>query len=605
LRRAALLTALLVVVAGFTAEAVASVVAGRKSPELDVWVMSMGLVGGLALFLYGMELMADAMKALAADRLKDILARLTTNRFLGALTGAVVTAIIQSSSVTTVLVVGFITAGILSLSQAVGVIFGANIGSTFTAQLIAFKVTKLALLMIALGFGMLFISGRDRLKQYGGMLMGLGLVFFGMGLMSDSMRPLRSYEPFLNLMAHMETAALGILVAAVFTGLIQSSAATTGVVIAMAGQGLITLNAGIALVFGANIGTCVTAILASLGKPREAVRASAAHVLFNVLGVVLWVWFIDPFARLVVAVSPSDPTLAGAAKLAAETPRQVANAHSIFNVVNTLLFLPFATQFARLVEYLIPTGDEPEDVATGAPSEWTTMHLDADLLAVPSIALDQTRYEILRLSRMIRSGLEGLLPAFKANDRTAVAAMLDQEAEIDFVGEQIDDYLVQISRRNLNQEQSEIAVQLTEVTTSLERIGELFKRDLHPLANRKIEAKIPFSEGGEAELQAYWDAVVRNYDKAVEAFADKDTELAREVVRAKPDIAELQQAYRATQYEGLGASDAQTVAASEIHLDLADLVRRIYTYSEAVAYTMLEGFLDKRKKLRTPETQAA
>jgi phosphate:Na+ symporter len=407
------------------------------------------------------------------------------------------------------------------------------------------------------------------------------------------------------MMAHMETAALGILVAAVFTGLIQSSAATTGVVIAMAGQGLISLNGGIALVFGANVGTCVTAILASLGKPRDAVRASAAHVLFNILGVLLWVWFIDPFARLVVAVSPSDPTLTGAAKLAAETPRQIANAHSIFNVVNTLLFLPFATQFARLVEYLIPAADEPEVVATGAPSEWATLHLDADLLTVPSIALEQTRYEILRLSGMIRTGMTGLLPAFEANDREAADAMLEQEAEIDFVGEKIDQYLIQISRRSLNQEQSEMAVQLTEVTTSLERIGELFKRDLHPLVSKKIEAAVSFSDRGREELQAFWDAVVANYDDAVKAFEDKDTQLARAVVRAKPGVAEMQQNYRATQYEGLSASDAQTVASSEIHLDLADYVRRIHMYSEAVAYTMLEGFLDRRNKQRAPEPRDA
>ena len=205
---------------------------------------------------------------------------------------------------TTVLVVGFITAGLMSMSQSVGVIMGANIGTTITAQIVAFKVTKAALLMIGVGFCMLFMSKSERTKQYGAMLMGLGLVFFGMSVMSDAMKPLRSFQPFLDLMIQMENPIIGILIAAAFTGLIQSSSATTGIVIVMASQGFITLPAGIALAFGANIGTCVTAMLASIGKPREAVRAAVVHVFFNVAGVLLWIMFIPQLAEVVTASRP-------------------------------------------------------------------------------------------------------------------------------------------------------------------------------------------------------------------------------------------------------------------------------------------------------------
>ena len=243
--------------------------AAADSQEMAWGSMAMQLFGGLAIFLFGMEQMADALKAVAGERMKVILAKLTTNRFMGAITGAFVTAVIQSSSVTTVLVVGFITAGLMSMAQSIGVIMGANIGTTITAQIVAFKVTKAALLMVAVGFGMLFFSKQDKIKHYGAMLMGLGLVFFGMSVMSDAMKPLRSYQPFLDLMVTMENPLVGILVAAAFTGLIQSSSATTGIVIVMATQGFITLPAGIALAFGANVGTCVTALLASIGKPRE------------------------------------------------------------------------------------------------------------------------------------------------------------------------------------------------------------------------------------------------------------------------------------------------------------------------------------------------
>ncbi|HOG04168.1 MAG TPA: Na/Pi symporter, partial [Accumulibacter sp.] len=234
-------------------------------------MMTVELLGGLAIFLFGMLQMEEGLKAVAGERMKGILAKLTVNRFMGVGTGALVTAVIQSSSVTTVLVVGFISAGLMTLSQSVGVIMGANIGTTITAQIVAFKITKAALGMIAVGFAMLFIARSDRTKHYGEMLMGLGMVFFGMHVMSEAMEPLRSYQPFLDLMKSMDNPLVGVLIATAFTALIQSSSASTGIVIVMAGQGFISLQAGIALAFGANIGTCATALLAVIGKPREAV----------------------------------------------------------------------------------------------------------------------------------------------------------------------------------------------------------------------------------------------------------------------------------------------------------------------------------------------
>ena len=210
--------------------------------------------------------------------------------------------------------VGFITAGLMSMAQSIGVIMGANIGTTITAQIVAFKVTEAAMLMVAVGFGMLFFSKQEKIKQYGGLIMGLGLVFFGMAVMGDAMKPLRSYQPFLDLMTSMENPLIGILIAAAFTGLIQSSSATTGIVIVMASQGFITLPAGIALAFGANIGTCMTAMQAAIGKPREAVRAAVVHVLFNVFGVLLWIGLIGRLAELVTWMSPVHEELTGSAK---------------------------------------------------------------------------------------------------------------------------------------------------------------------------------------------------------------------------------------------------------------------------------------------------
>ena len=280
--------------------------AADQSQSIDWWNMGMQLFGGLAVFLFGMEQMAEALKRVAGDRMKTILGKLTTSRVMGLVTGAFVTAIIQSSSVTTVMLVGFVTAGLMSLSQAIGVILGADIGTTVTAQIVAFKVTKYALLLVAVGFLLIFTGKRTTTKQYGALIMGLGLIFFGMGIMSAGMKPLRSYEPFILLMQNVSNPAVGILIATIFTGLVQSSSATMGVVIALASQGLITLEGGIALALGANIGTCATAGLAAIGKPREAVRVAVAHVTFKIVGVLLIVWFIPPFADLTHRPACSD-----------------------------------------------------------------------------------------------------------------------------------------------------------------------------------------------------------------------------------------------------------------------------------------------------------
>ena len=275
--------------------------------EVDLVLLLIGLFGGLAIFLLGMERMTEALKLVAGDRMRDILGKLTANRFMGMVTGAGVTAVIQSSSVTTVLVVGFISSGLMTFTQSIGVIIGANIGTTITAQIIAFKVTTYALLGVAVGFGMTFFSKRPDRQAQGTALMGLGLVFFGMSLMGEAMEPLRSSETFIDAMTRLESPLFGIAVGAAFTGLIQSSSATTGIVIVLAQQGLITLETGIALILGANIGTSITALLAALGKPRDAMRAAVAHTLFNVGGVVIWIPFIGIMASAVSSVGGGTP----------------------------------------------------------------------------------------------------------------------------------------------------------------------------------------------------------------------------------------------------------------------------------------------------------
>ena len=554
--------------------------------SLHVFTMIMGLFGGLALFLYGMEKMADALKAVAGERLKSVLAKLTTNRVTGALTGAFVTAIIQSSSVTTVLVVGFITAEVMSFSQAVGVIFGTNIGTTITAQIIAFKVTKYALLLISVGFGMLFIGNKERMKQYGAMVMGLGLIFFGMGVMSNAMKPLQSYQPFLDLMAHMDNPILGILTAACFTGLVQSSSATTGIVIVMASQGFITLTAGIALIFGANVGTCITALLASIGKPKEAVRAGVVHILFNIIGVIIWLGFINQLAQIVVWLSPVAQGVSGVEKLAAETPRQIANAHTIFNIANAIIFLPFAKLIARQAEWLVPDKPAVEAELEAAPV-LTTQYLNPELLAMPALAIEQARRAILLMAEVVQGMLADIMPAFMANNMQIIKDVSQREDQVDYLQRQTTSYLTQIAHGDLSLQESELTVQLLHVATDLEHIGDVIAESLVELLVKKAEGDIEFSEEGREELIAYHRRILESYGQAIEAFENDDAALAQAVTEMKPELNRLEYVYRQTHYERLSRELKPSIDSSKIHLDLVDNLRRINSYAESIARTVV------------------
>ena len=566
----------------FSLGAFPALAAGDSENVMNWGVMGMQLFGGLALFLFGMEQMADALKAVAGERMKTILAKLTSNRFMGAVTGAFVTAVIQSSSVTTVLVVGFITAGLMSLSQSVGVIMGANIGTTITAQIVAFKVTKAALLMIGGGFSMLFISKNEKIKQYGAMLMGLGLVFFGMSVMSDAMKPLRSYQPFLDLMVQMENPLVGILIAAAFTGLVQSSSATTGIVIVMASQGFITLPAGIALAFGANIGTCVTAMLASIGKPREAVRAAMVHVLFNVAGVVLWFLFIPQLAEVVTSLSPTYPELTGIDKLGAETPRQIANAHTIFNIANTIIFIGFTAQFARLVERLIPDRPIEEEGLVV-----TAKYLEPDLLKTPAFALDRVRMEMLNMGERVQAMVDKIMPAILSGNKNTLTEIREMDDEVDILYEQILEYMGGISKGTLTGAQTQELLNLMTALSELENIGDTVETNLVDLGNDRIDGGFSISEPTAKVLNDFHDVVKKALSGAILAVAHNSPEAAQEVIKMKDEITDLAESAAAHQASRLVAEEPNRIAAYTTEIDIIEKQKRIYYFSKRMAKTVL------------------
>jgi phosphate:Na+ symporter len=561
--------------------AIPALAAGDGKAEMAWGSMTMNLLGGLAIFLYGMEKMAESLKAVAGDSMKWILGKLTTNRIMGLLTGAFVTAIIQSSSVTTVMLVGFVTAGLMSLSQAIGVILGADIGTTITAQIVAFKVTKYALILVAFGFLLIFAGKAEKVKQYGALIMGLGLIFFGMGVMSEGMRPLRDYEPFIQLMQNVSNPLVGIVIATLFTALIQSSSATMGVVIALALQGLISLDAGIALALGANIGTCATAGLAAIGKPREAVRVAVAHVTFKIVGVALIFAFIPQLAELVRWLSPAaDASLTGMNKLAAETPRQIANAHTIFNVGIAFLFLPAAGLFARFCEWVVP--DKPMDETMIVRPKY----LDDALLSTPSLALDRARLEVLHMGEHVEAMLAKVMPAIAKKDRQAFEELRAMDEYVDALHASTVGYLGRISKTKLSDVQTKEFIKLMEAVNNLENIGDIIETDLVSHGNKLIDEGVTISAMTLEVIRGLHETVSKSVVAAVQAVSQGSEVAAQSVINMKGEIDRQTSDAALHGAKRLVAEEPNRIAAYTVEMDIIEKLKRIYYFAKRMAKTV-------------------
>lgn len=565
--------------------------------EFDTAALVIGLLGGLALFLFGMDIMTDALKRAAGSYMKDILARLTRNRFMGVAVGAVTTAIVNSSSVTTVILVGFISAGLMSMAQSVSVIMGANIGSTITAQLLAFKVSAIALPAITLGFAISFLSPRESWRQYGRMILGFGLVFYGMSVMSDAMRPLRSYEPFLEILAHLNYAWAAVLAGALFTAVIQSSAATTGIVIVMAGQGLLSLETAIAITLGANIGTSMTSWLAVIGKPREAVRAAVVHSLFNVIGVLIWIFLIPVLADLVRAISPVADQLQGAARAAAEAPRQIANAHTIFNVANTALLIGFTTQIARLVEWMVPDKPVQED------EEATPKFLDPFLLSTPAIALEHVRFETERMGAQVIDLLNAGFAAATANDTAGLADLTRRDKSIDALHKAIVAYLGALSSGSLSEREGAEVLSLLGIANHLEYVGDRVANDIALSTRKRIAEGVKSEPKRAARLKKIHDSVASALTDSIQSMVRQDAELATEVRNRKVGLNQLRLEIESKSI-GLLTGEPSGLGAYIREIELVEILDSIFRTARSIAKVVIS---DTSEPVEDPasETEAA
>lgn len=562
---------------------------------IDIWTISIGLLGGLAVFLFGLDQLTDMLKATAGRRMGDLLARATTNRFKAVLAGSFTTGVIQSSSVTTVLVVGFVSAGLMSVQQSIGVIMGAEIGTTVTAQIIAFKVTHYALIAVILGFVMQFFFEDDRVKRYGTMVLGLGLVFYGMNMMSNATQPLRSYQPFIDLLAQMDSPAVAILISAGFTALIQSSSAATGVIIVMGSQGLISLEQGIALVFGANIGTCVTALLASIGKERVGLRAALVHVTFNVSGVLIWFAFIDELAELARWLSPTATEGVGVARLATEMPRQIANAHTIFNLTNTLVFIWFSAWFAWLVTKLVP--EKPER----GPRVVEPRFLDEALIETPALALNAARMEIVRMGRHVQNMVKQSVPAVLRGTSRDLERLAKLDEETDILHRAIVHYLGRVSREELSPEDTEALHDCLHIATLYESIGDIVETDLVHLGAQRSQLHVQVSSDTEEIVATLVNKVVWSIEAGIKAVDLSDRSLAQEIVDTKQAVNGIADRISNRLVQRLVAEDPHRTSTYRVESQLVEHFKRIYYFAKRVAKLVTEANVSDQERARTSE----
>ena len=524
------------------------------------------VAGGLGLFLYGMQLMGDGLQKAAGDRLRRLLEILTGVPIIGVFVGTIVTVIIQSSSATTVMVVGFVNAGLMNLTQSISIILGAKIGTTITAQMVSLKLTDFALPAIAVGF-LLNLLGQSRVqKQIGQVIIGFGILFLGMKIMSDGLVPLRTNATFMRYMTQFGAKPfLGLLTGALVTAVIQSSSAFTGIVISLALQDLIGLNAAIPLVLGSNIGTCITALLASIGTNLTARRAAMSHVLVSVVGVAV----IYPFlGRYTIFIAGTADTLA----------KQAANAHTIFNVINVALVLPFIKPFARFVTRLMP-GEE-------VTLNYGPKYLDGHLLNTPSVALGQVTKELIRMGEIAVAMLDDVLTAFKSGSRDHMKQAAQKEAAINALEHDIVMYLVKISQRSLSLEQSRRLNELLNICNDLERVGD-HGENLMELAEYRLEHKLPFSAEGIAELDDMHSRVRGLVHSAIRALEEDDVELAKDIMRRENEIDQLEKELRRSHIGRLNESKCHP-SSGIVFLDMISNLERIADHANNIAEAVLK-----------------
>ena len=520
---------------------------------MDSFSIFTGLIGGLGMFLYGMKLMGDGLENAAGEKLKSILERLTSNKYIGVLVGAAVTAIIQSSSATTVMVVSFVSAGLMTLAQATGVIMGANIGTTITAQMVSFDLDAIAPIFVGVGAIILLVAKKKRVRDLAGIALGFGILFLGMGAMSTAMQPISEaswFRDFVIVVA--DNKILGLLAGLGMTAVVQSSSATTGILVALATTGAIDMHLAFPVILGCNIGTCVTAILASLGANRTAKTAALVHLFFNTIGAVLFFPFINPFINF---IQGTDVNVA----------RQVANAHTIFNITVTVVLLPLSGYLVKLVNLILPGDGEIEK--EGA------IYLDKKLLETPVVANGQVFKETLRMAEKAKKNVVLAMTAFTENSEEAAEKVYKNEKIINALEKDITDYLVELSQLELPEEDIKMFSSTYHVINDIERIGD-HAENIADLAIEKMSKGIHLGDPAKEELKLIFDKTIEAIEISIKSYNNRNISAPKELETVEEEIDKLEKKLRENNIKRLHDKSC-SAASSVVFLDLISNLERI------------------------------
>ena len=534
------------------------------------------IMGGLGLFLFGMNLMGEALEKAAGSRLKKIIELLTSNIFMGVLVGTVVTAIIQSSSATTVMVVGFVNAGIMTLPQAVGVIMGANIGTTVTAQLVSIDMNGLAPIALGIGIILYLFGGKPKTKHIAEVLIGFGILFTGMDFMKEAVKPLAGYSGFTNaLLTFGKYPILGLLLGFGITAIIQSSSASMGMLVVLASQGLIPLNSALPILYGQNIGTCVTSLLSSIGASISARRAALIHLIFNVLGTIIFLIFLNGI--VVKSVLYFDPD---------NVARQIANVHTIFNIASTLILLPFNGIIIKLATKLVPdTHIEDDDVKV-------VKFIDDRMIETPSIALVNVEKEALRMGEKSKESLDSAMKGILEKSENDLASTLKKEVLINSLQKTILDYLLKLSKAPLNEESREVIDSLFNTVNDIERVGD-HAENLAELAQSSITNDVVFSDNAKSELVDMYNKVVSTYSYALESMRNSDVDLACKVIKMEEQVDIMEKSCRANHMRRLN-NNMCSIDNGIIYLEILTNLERVSDHAVNIAQQVIAQSINSK-----------
>ena len=536
---------------------------------MEIGSMLMQLAGGLGLFLFGMKLMGDGLEMAAGSKLRGMIERLTKNKYMGALVGLVVTAVIQSSSATTVMVVGFVNAGLMNLGQAVGVIMGANIGTTVTGVMIAINLTAIAPIAVLIGVVMISFIKRNSVKHIGQIIAGFGILFMGMKMMSTAMEPLSESEVFTSLMTSFSNPLLGVLVGLVFTAIIQSSSASVGVLQALGAAGAITLPSAIYVIYGQNIGTCVTALISSVGTSKTARRTAVVHLMFNVFGAILFIVIsmLFPFAELVQRIAPGS------------VMAQISIVHVIFNIVCTAIMLPLSSLLVKVACKVIP-GSDP------VKSSNSLAYLDARILSTPPVAVAQLFKEVDRMGQLAKETLGMAMDALITQDNTKVDQIYENENTINFLNRGIAEYLVKINGLDLEDYDRQALGSMYHVISDMERIGD-HSENLCELAQTLKKSKQKFSPWAVEQATEMRNRVEAMLEEALQMFASRETQpqMAADINRREEIIDDATQELKDLHIERLNQGKCSVVAGT-VFMDMLTNLERIADHCTNIAYSM-------------------